>query len=176
MHAEKQPTIVVEYPKVSFGLGAAACVAGMALCAYLAYGSLEEFARTFWSVILTCLALFLTIFIVPCMITAHAAGEKGLHLRMGFLMNATVPYDAVREIGPDTTKRGVLSMGIGVRHKEKLGTVFVVSSLKNLVAIKLNREVRLGGILGPAVGQIVLSVKDVDSFLNTIAIKSGAEE
>jgi hypothetical protein len=176
MHAEKQPTVAVQYPKVWFGVGAAVCAAGMSLSAYLAYGSIEEFARTFWLVVLTGLALILALFIVPCIITAHAAGEKGLHLRMGFLINATIPYDAIREIGPDTIKRGALSVGIGVRHKERKGMVFVVSSFKDLVAIKLNREVRLGGILGPAVGQIVLSVKDVDSFLSTIALMSGARE
>ncbi len=175
-HGKKQPTAVIEYPKAWFGLGAVVCVAGIVSSAYLAYGSLEEFASTFWMMVGTAIAIFLVVFIVPCLATTHIAGEKGLHLRMGILINTTVPYAAIREIAPDAIRRGALTVGIGVRHKQKLGTVFVVSSFKNLVNIRLNRDLRLGGLLAPTVGQIVLSVKDVDSFLSTVARMSGTEE
>lgn len=175
-HGKKQPTAVIEYPKIWFGLGAIVCTAGIVASAYLAHESLEEFSRTFWMIVVSAIAIFLVVFITPCLITTHIAGEKGLHLRMGILINATVPYAAIREIAPDTVRRGALTVGIGVRHKEKLGTVFVVSSFRNLVTIRLNRELRLGGLLGPTVGQIVLSIKDVDSFLSTVALMSGTEE
>ena len=176
MHAEKQPTVAVEYPKTSFTLGAIGCVAGLVLCAYLEATAIEEFARAFWVVAAAIFALLLTVFAIPCMITNHAAGTKGLHLRMGILINRTIPYDAIREVAPDTVRRGLLSVGIGVRHREKLRTIFVVSSFKNLVVIKLNRELRLGGMLSPTVGQIVMSVKDIDSFLDTVSIMAEARE
>lgn len=177
MHlAKKQPTVAIGYPKTWFGLGAVVCTAGIVSSAYLAYGSLEEFTRTFWVIVASALVIFLSVFIIPCLITTHVAGEKGLHLRMGLLINATVPYAAIREIAPDTVRRGALTVGIGVRHKPKLRAMFVVSSFKNLVVMKLNMDLRLGGLLGPTVGQIVLSVKDVDSFLSTVACMSGAEE
>ncbi|HUU07360.1 MAG TPA: hypothetical protein VMW88_03005 [Thermoplasmata archaeon] len=175
-YAKKQPTVAIEYPKVWFGLGAVVCTAGIVSSAYLAYESPEEFTRTFWMIAGSALAIFLVVFIIPSLITTHVAGEKGLHLRMGVLINATVPYAAIREIAPDTVKRGALTVGIGVRHKEKQRTMFVVSSFKNLVIIRLNIDLKLGGLLGPTVAQIVLSVKDIDSFLSTVACMSGAEE
>lgn len=175
-HAKKQPIAAIGYPRAWFGLGAVVCTVGIISSAYLAYESLEAFTRTFWMIVGSAIAVFLVVFIVPCLITTHVAGEKGLHLRMGILINATVPYDAIREIAPDTIRWGALTVGIGVRHKGKQRTVFVVSSFKNLVIIRLNRDLRLGGMLGPTVGQIVLSVKDVDSFLSTVARMSGTEE
>ncbi len=175
-HAKKQPTAAIGYPRVWFGLGAIVCTVGIISAVYLAYESLEEFTRTFWMIIGSALAIFMVVFIVPCLITTHVAGEKGLHLRMGILINATVPYDAIREIAPDTVWWGALTVGIGVRHKQKQRTVYVVSTFKNLVIIRLNRDLKLGGLLGPTVGQIVLSVKDVDSFLSTVASMSGTEE
>ena len=175
-HAKKQPTAAIGYSRAWFALGAVVCTVGIISSAYLAYGSLEAFTRTFWMIVGSALAIFLVVFIVPCLITTHVAGEKGLHLRMGILINATVPYDAIREIAPDAVRWGALTVGIGVRHKQKQRTVFVVSSFKNLVIIRLNRDLRLGGMLGPTVSQIVLSVKDTDSFLSTVALMSGTEE
>lgn len=176
MHASKQPTHMVAYPKTSFAVGAIGCVAGIALSAYLAVDSIEEFAQTMWVVTAAGLALLLFVFIIPCLLTSHALGERGLHLRMGFLINATVPYEAIRDIGPDTVKRGALTIGIGVRHREKLGTIFVTSSFSNLVSINLSRELKLGGVLGPSVSHIVLSVRDVDGFLRMVAAMSDANE
>lgn len=175
-HAKKQPTAAIGYPRMWFGLGAIVCTVGIISSVYLAYESLEEFTRTFWMIVGSALAIFMVVFIIPCLITTHVAGEKGLHLRMGILVNATVPYDAIREIAPDTVRWGALTVGIGVRHKQKQRTVYVVSTFKNLVIIRLNRDLKLGGLLGPTVGQIVLSVKDVDSFLSTVASMSGTEE
>jgi len=175
-HAKKQPTTAIGYTRVWFGLGAIVCTVGIISSIYLAYESLEEFTRAFWMIVGSALAIFMVVFIIPCLITTHAAGEKGLHLRMGILINATVPYDAIREIAPDTVRWGALTVGIGVRHKQKQRTVFIVSTFKNLVIIRLNRDLKLGGLLGPTVGQIVLSVKDVDSFLSTVASMSGTEE
>jgi hypothetical protein len=176
MHAEKKPSFEVEYPKMSFKIGAVGSVIGIALCVYLSSEALEDFAQTVWLVTAVGLAVFLGTFITPCLLTSHAIGEKGVHLRMGLLINTTVPYDAIREMAPDTVRRAAFTVGIGVRHKERSGTVFVTSSFRNLVSIKLNRELKLGGILSPTVGQIVLSVKDVDGFLSTVATMSGARE
>jgi hypothetical protein len=176
MHASKQQISVVEYPKTSFTIGAVASATGIALSAYLAVEALEEFAQTVWIVTAVGLGLLLTVFIVPCLLTSHAVGEKGLHLRMGLLINATVPYTAIREMALDSVKRGAFTVGIGVRHKAKSGTLFVTSSFRNLVAIKLNTELKLGGMLGPRVGQIVISVRDVNGFLDKVAAVSGAGE
>ncbi|HIH01965.1 TPA: hypothetical protein HA259_07875, partial [Thermoplasmata archaeon] len=122
------------------------------------------------------LAVLLAVFILPCMLTSHSLDGEGLRLRMGLLVNAVVPYSAIREVGPDTARRSVFTTGIGVRHKERSGTIFVTSSFSDFVSIKLNRELKLGRILSPSVGKVVISVKDVDGFLERIAVMSGTGE
>ena len=176
MHGTSLPTYAVEYPKTSFTIGAAGAVIGIVLCAYLALDAMEEFARTVWTVVAIGLVVLLAVFILPCMLTSHSLEGEGLHLRMGLLINTVIPYSAISEVGPDTVRRSVFTTGIGVRHKEKSGTVFVTSSFSDFVSIRLNREFKVGRILGPSVGKAVISVKDVDGFLEQIARMSGAGE
>jgi hypothetical protein len=173
MHDDDQATSVVEYPKTAFTIGAAGCLIGIALCAFLAFDALEEFARTVWTVTAIGLAVLLAVFIAPCMLTSHALEGEGLHLRMGLLINRTIPYSAIREVAPDTARRSVFTTGIGVRHKEKSGTIFVTSSFSDFVSVRLNRELKLGGVLSPSIGHIVLSVKDVDGFVEEITTVGG---
>ena len=176
MHGTSRPTYAVEYPKTSFMIGAAGAIIGIALCAYLAYDALEEFARTVWAIVAVGLGVLLAVFILPCLLTSHSLESEGLHLRMGFLINTVIPYYAIREVGPDTARRSVFTTGIGVRHKEKSDTIFVTSSFSDFVMIQLNRELKLGRILSPSVGKVVMSVKDIDGFLERIASMSEAGE
>ena len=176
MHGASRPTYPVEYPKTSFVIGAVGAIVGIALCAYLAYDAMEEFARTVWAIVAVGLGLLLAVFILPCILTSHSLDGEGLHLRMGLLINAVVPYSAIREVGPDTARRSMFTTGIGVRHKEKSDTIFVTSSFSDFVLIQLNRELKLGRVFSPSIGKVVISVKDIDGFLERIARMSGAGE
>jgi hypothetical protein len=91
-----------------------------------------------------------------------------MRVRMGLLINATVPYESVTEVRETSVKRAALSVGLGVKYSSILATVFVVSSFGDFVSVKLDKPRRLGGLMGPEVSQIVLSVSDKALLMTTL--------
>jgi hypothetical protein len=169
MHDAGSSTYAIEYPRTTFAVGAALTIVGIALCALLALDAIEDFARAVWSITAAGLGLLLFAFILPTMLTRHALDREGLHLHMGLLINRTIPLSAIREVGPETTRRSIFTTGIGVRQNARLDTLFVTSSFRNLVSIRLNRELKLGGLMAQPVGNVVVSVSDIEGFLDAVA-------
>ena len=176
MHGEGPETYAVEYPRTAFAVGAVLSVVGVSICALLAFYSIETFARVVWVVTAGGLCLLLSAFILPTMFTRHSLDSEGLHLRMGLLINRTIPLSAIREVGPETTRRSIFTTGIGVRQNARLDTIFITSSFRNLVSVHLNRELKLGGFMTPPVGNVVISVSDVEGFLEAMARISSSQE
>lgn len=168
-------TVRVDYPKLWFTLGSAADIAAMVTMLYLAYDSVELFGQAFWAAcaLVICVPILLVLF--PPVFTCHYVGEKGLRLRMGLLMNATVPYRYMRGVSDSKVSYGPLMVGVGVKYVPKRKLVFVTSSFKDLVAIRLDGPQQLGSPLRPLVDQVVLSVKDKEGFVALIKDRAGLE-
>ena len=169
-------THAIEYPRRAFAVGAVLTVVGISICALLALYSIEVFARVVWAITAAGLGVLLTGFILPTMFTRHSLDSEGLHLRMGLLINRTIPLSAISEVGPETTRRSIFTTGIGVRQNARLDTIFVTSSFRNLVSIRLSHEIKLGGLMTPPVGNVVISVGDVEGFLEAMADISSRQE
>jgi hypothetical protein len=167
--------IRIEYPKRWFALGAAIDLVAMAAMIYLAYDSVEDFGRIMWSgcAVVICVPL-LILFGTP-LFTAHYIGEKGLRLRMGLLINTTVPYKHMKAVSDAQVSFGSIMIGIGVKHVSKGRTMFVTASFKDLISIRLDGPQQLGSPLRPLVENIVLTVKDKEGFVALIKDRAGLE-
>jgi hypothetical protein len=165
----------IDYPKQWFAIGAAIDIAVMATMLYFAYDSVEPFARGFWAACALLICVPLLLVLVPPMFTCHYIGEKGLRLRMGLLMNTTLPYRYIAAVADSKVNFGSVMVGIGVKFVAKRKVVFVTSSFKGLVSIKLDGPQQLGGPLRPLVDQVVLSVKDKEGFVALIKDRAGLE-
>lgn len=165
----------VDYPKLWFAVGSAVDAAAMAAMLFLSYDSVEPFGRTLWAACVAVVCVPLLLILAPPMFTCHYVGEKGLRLRMGLLMNTTIPYRYVRGVGDSKVSYGPVTVGIGVKYVPKRKLVFVTSSFKDLVSIRLDGPQQLGSPLKPLVDQVILSVKDKDGFVALIKDKAGLE-
>jgi hypothetical protein len=165
--------IRVDYPKRWFAIGSAVDAAAMAAMLYLSYGSIEEFSRYFWAACAVLVCVPILVVLVPPLFTSHHVGEKGLRLRMGLLMNATVPYRYISGITDSNVRYGPFTVGVGVKYVPKKGLVFVTSSFAGLVAISFHGPQQLGGALRPMVTQVVLSVKDKEGFVALVRDRAG---
>lgn len=165
----------IDYPKLWFAIGSAVDAAAMAAMLWMAYGSIEDFSRYFWAAcaLLVCVPVLLVL--APPLFTAHHLGEKGLRLRMGLLMNTTIPYRYIAGISGSNVSYGPFTVGIGVKYVPKKGTVFVTSSFTGLVALQFHGPQQLGGVLRPMVTQVVLSVRDRDGFVALVKDRAGLE-
>lgn len=168
MTARAVPAVRIDYPKHWFMVGSAMLVFVIAYATYSYTVALEDFARYFWLGAGAAAGAVLLLFFGPPLFTHHLLGEKGMRVRMGLLINATVPYESVTEVRETSVKRASLSVGLGVKYSSILATVFVVSSFGDFVSVKLDKPRRLGGLLGPEVSQIVLSVSDKALLMATL--------
>ncbi|MGD9962606.1 MAG: hypothetical protein AB7S97_01710 [Thermoplasmata archaeon] len=168
-------TVRVDYPKLWFAAGSAVGAAAMAAMLYLAYDSVELFGRVFWAACALVICVPILLMLVPPMFTCHYVGEKGLRLRMGLLMNTTVPYRYLRGVGDSKVSYGPLTVGIGVKYVPKRKLVFVTSSFKHLVAIRFDGPQQLGSPMKPLVDQVVLNVRDKEGFVALIRDRAGLE-
>lgn len=166
----------IDYPKRWFLIGAAVDAAAMAVMLWLSWGSGEAFARAFWAACAVVICGPLMLLFVPPLFTCHYAGEKGLRLRMGLLINATVPYRYIRLISDAKVTFGSVMVGIGVKYMSKRRTVFVTASFKELVSIRLDGPQQLGSPLRPLVDTIVLSVRDKEGFVALVKDRAGLGE
>ncbi|UCE44696.1 MAG: hypothetical protein JSU93_04600 [Methanobacteriota archaeon] len=168
MQPEKLETVRIGYKRRWFAIGSAACAAIVVAAAYLAATAVEDFTSTFWLIVAAAVLALLLAFPLPCIFTHHVAGERMLRLRMGLIMKVDIPYLAMREISRRDLSRGFLSVGIGVRFKQKTGTVYVLSSFENTVALKLKEELKLRA-WRPPVHEIILSVEDAEATIDLLS-------
>ena len=165
----------VDYPKQWFAIGAGIDLVAMLTMLWFASESIESFARTMWTACALLICVPLLFLFVPPMFTAHYMGEKGLRLRMGLLINATVPYKYIINISDAKVTFGSVMVGIGVKYVSKRKAMFVTASFKDLVAIYLDGPQQLGGPLRPPVQQVIVTVKDKEGFVALVKDRAGLE-
>jgi len=170
MQSMKLATVKVGYAKRWFIVGSVACAAAIVLALSLAYTAVEDFTVIFWIAVAWSITALLVLFPLPCVFTYHIAGERSFRLHMGFIMKLDVPYSIVREVSPGEIRKGILSVGIGVRYNDKTGTAFVVSSFDNVVSLKLSEELRIRA-WRPRVHEIVFSVVDAEETIELLSSK-----
>lgn len=165
----------IDYPKRWFAIGAAFDIAVMAVMLFLAYDSVEDFARIMWSACAVGIGGPLLLLFVPPLFTSHHLGEKGMHLRMGLLVNTTVPYKYIKAVTDGRVSFGSVMIGIGVKYVAKRKTVFITASFRDLVSIKLDGPQQLGTPLRPLVENIVMTVTDKEGFVALVKDRAGLE-
>jgi len=165
----------VDYPKQWFAVGTGIDAVAMATMLWLAHGSIEPFARTMWTACALLICVPLLFLFVPPMFTAHYVGDKGVRLRMGLLINTTVPYKYIINVSDARVTFGSVMVGIGVKYVSRKKIVFVTASFKDLVSIYLDGPQRIGGPLSPMVQQIVMTVKDKEGFVALIKDRADLE-
>lgn len=175
MQSWKLATVRIGYAKRWFILGNVACAAMITLALSLALVAVEDFTVAFWLVVAVSVAALLILFPLPCIFTYHIAGERSLRLHMGLIMKVDVPYSIIREALRGEIRRGILSVGIGVRYNDKTGTMFVVSSFDNIVLLKLGEELKVRA-WRPLVHEIVFSVKDAEGTIELLSSKMKRDE
>ena len=168
MTPAKNEPIRIDYPKRWF-LAMALIIEG--IVAWLIYGMLTSPVgpwRTMWLIIAPAVGVLGFLFLVPPLFTHHLAGEKGLHLKMGLLLDSTVPYAWIKEIKETSISRGGLRVGIGVRYFPISKALFVTSSFTNLAKVTLREDHAIGRILKRPVSEIVLSVSYMPSLTESL--------
>jgi hypothetical protein len=175
MNAVKSEAVKIDYLKRWFMLGTAVYVATTAALFYLSESSVEDSMRTFWFAAGLIEGTLFFLFIVPPLLTSHLAGEKGLRLHMGFLINETIPYDWIHEIKETSIHWGAVKVGIGVRYSSIARALFVTSSFSNLIVIKLDKEHMIGRVFRKPVSEIVISVNFAKGFMDAMSQRAGFE-
>ncbi len=135
---------------------------------YTAYSSPVGPWRTLWMVVSPAVGVISLLFLLPPVLTNHLAGVKGIRIRMGWLINTTIPYEWITDIKETSVHRGGLSVGVGVRYFPISKALFVTSSFTNLVILRLDGEHVIGGIRKRRVEEIVLSVSYIPAMMETV--------
>jgi len=162
MIARKIPVVRLDYPKHWFLVGAMLWAAATSIFIYLSLTSVEPFSRAFWAAVAAVEAPVVFVMFVLPVFTSHAAGAKGLRLRMGVLLREDVPYEWIRSVDETSIRWGGVRVGVGVRYAAITQALFVTSSFRNLIEIELDGEHRLGGLLKRPVRRIVMSVRSAE--------------
>ncbi len=150
-------TTRMDYPKHWFVLGSFVWAVATFMLFYLATTSKEDGVRDMWLALGSVEGALLFLFFVPPLFTYHVAGERSIRLRMGLLMDATIPYSWIREVRETTVRWGAVRVGIGVRYTTITRALYVTSEFEGLVSIGLDGPHTLGRVLKRQVEQIVLS-------------------
>lgn len=176
MVARKINAEVVRYPKLWFAV--MAVIFESVLGCWLVWSLLDETAvlRGFWAVFSPLLGILLGLFLIPPIFTDHLAGEKALRLKMGLLLNASIPYDWIKEVKETSIHRGGIRVGIGVRYFPISGLMFVTSGFSSVAVLKLDKPHELGRLWKRDVEEIVLSVSNLPRFMQIMKARLGAEE
>jgi len=176
MNAKKAPTVRIDYPKHWFAIGTLIWILGTTLLIFLAYDSVEESLRAFWLVAAAFEGIVMFYLFVLPLFTYHIAGVKGLRIRMGLLIRETIPYEWISEVKEASIHWGGVRVGVGVRYAPIMKALFVTSSFRTLVTVKLDEDHRLGGLWKRPVREIVLSVNSASSFIDVIMKRTGMEK
>ena len=172
----KREPIRIDYPKHWFVVMAIAFEAVVAWTFYTAYENAESSLRTAWMVTSPVIGVLFAVFIVPPIFTHHLAGEKGIRLRMGLLINETVPYARIREVRETSVHRGGLRVGVGVRYFPISRVLFVTSSFSRLVVLKLDGEHMMGKLRKKSVEEIVISVTSTPNLVEILRERAGIQK
>lgn len=164
---------MIAYPKHWFLLGTAVWATMTAGLIYLAWTSIADAVMVFWVLVAVFEAFLLGYLFVLPLFTHHMLGAKGLKLRMGLLVNETIPYDWIREVRETSISWGGVRVGVGVRYSPIMRVLFVTSSFQSLVALKLDKEHRLGKPFKRPVQEIVLSVHSAAVFMDQLRDRAG---
>lgn len=176
MTARKSEPVRIDYPKHWFVILALLFETILVGIFYMAYDSPESTFRTTWLVLSTAIGIGLFLFLVPPIFTHHLAGEKGLRLKMGLLINTTIPYASIKSAKETSVHRGSIRVGIGVRYFPITRALFVTSAFANLVKLELDEPQMIGRLLKRPVEDVVLSVSYVPAFLDAMAERAGMEK
>jgi hypothetical protein len=176
MTAKKVAPARIDYPKHWFLMGTLVWCVSTIMLVYLAWASVEVSFRIFWIAATVFEGVVLGYLFVLPLFTHHMAGAKGLRLRMGVLVNETIPYEWIRDVRGTAVRWGGVRVGIGVRYSPIMKVLFVTSSFRDLVSVKLDKEHRLGSPFKRPVGEIVLSVSSAGSFIDMMRQRSGLQK
>jgi hypothetical protein len=176
MTAKKVATTRIDYPKHWFALGTFAWAVATTLLIYLAWTSIEGSVRLFWIGLTAFEGILLAYLFVLPLFTHHTMGTKGLRLRMGLLINETIPYDWIKEVRETSVRWGGVRVGVGVRYAPIMKVMFVTSSFQSLVALKLDKEHRIGSPIKRPVEEIVISVYSASAFMDQLQKVVGAQK
>jgi len=166
---------MISYPKQWFLLGTVAWAVATAALIYLAWTSVVDAMMIFWLIITAVEGVLLAYLFVFPLFTSHMLGAKGLKLRMGLLVNETIPYDWIKEVKETSIRWGGVRVGVGVRYSPIMKVLFVVSSFQSLVTIKLDKEHRLGGMFKRPVEEVVVSVYSASVFMDQLRERAGMQ-
>lgn len=168
MTANKVPATRIDYPKHWFVLGTIVWGVGTTILIYLAWSSIEDSVRLFWTILTVFEGVLLAYLFVFPLFTHHMMGTKSLKLKMGLLISETIPYDWIREVRETSVRLGGVRVGVGVRYAPIMKVMFVTSSFQSLVALRLDREHRIGSLVKRPVEEIVLSVHSASAFMDKL--------
>ncbi len=176
MAARKFKAEVVKYPKLWFAL--MAVIFESVLGYWFVWSIIDDDAvlREFWVVFSPALGILLGLFLIPPLFTNHYAGERALRLRMGLLLNTSIPYLLIEEVKETAVHRGGIRVGIGVRYFPISGLMFVTSGFSSVATIKLSEPQQVGRLWKREVQEIVLSVSNLPKFMQIMRARLGAEE
>ena len=169
MSADEPSQVIIRYPVHLFVWITVICGALAVLAAYLSLTAIEDFAERFWLIAAAAIAVFVGLFSLPCMLTHHTADEDGLRIRMGLLINVRLPYDAIESVAPVKVDRGLFRnrLGIGVMHRQKTNTIYVLSSFHDTVSVAMKDEIRTGLTRTPA-RNVVFNVDAVGQLVDLV--------
>jgi hypothetical protein len=168
MRIAKNEPLRIDYPKHWFVILFLVFEAVVVWLFYTAYSSAVGSWRTLWMVVSPSAGVVFLLFMLPPVFTHHLAGAKGILIRMGWLINTTIPYVWIANVKETSVHRGALSVGIGVRYFPISKALFVTSSFTNLVVLRLDGEHVIGRLRKRRVEEIVLSVSYIPAMMEAV--------
>jgi hypothetical protein len=173
MTAAKRKVIEFGYPRHWFVILA---LVFESLSAYLFLFALldpDAVLREVWLVLGPAIGVAAFLFLIPPLFSKHLAGDRALRLKMGLLIDATIPYAVIKEVKDTTVHRGGVRVGIGARYFPISKALFVTSSFSDLVMVRFHDEMLIGRLVKKPVEELVLSVDNKSLFIETVKIKAG---
>jgi hypothetical protein len=154
----KHEAVRIDYPKHWFVMGTLGWAVATFVIFYLAETSKEDVVRDIWLIAGSAEGVLLGLFFIPPLFTHHLAGEKSLRLKMGLLIDVTVPYSWMKQVRETSVRWGGVRVGIGVRYSSITRMLFVTTEFDDLVSIRLDGPHPMGRLLKRQVEELVLSV------------------
>jgi len=156
--ATKHEAVRIDYPKHWFVMGTMGWALATFILFYMAETTKEDVVRTIWLTAGSAEGVLLGLFFIPPLFTYHLAGEKALRLKMGLLIDASIPYAWIKQVKETSVRWGGVRVGIGVRYAPITRMLFVTTEFDDLVSIRLDGPHVMGGLLKRHVEELVLSV------------------
>jgi len=168
----KHEAVRIDYPKHWFVMGTMGWAVATFILFYLASTSKEEVVREIWVVIGSAEGVLLGLFFIPPLFTHHLAGEKSLRLKMGLLIDATVPYSWMKQVKETSVRWGGVRVGLGVRYSPITRMLFVTTEFDDLVSIRLDGPHTMGRLLKRQVEELVLSVSLRSKLVDLVRVRA----